>query len=533
MNRDYEKLTPVMQQYVDIKHQHKDSILFFRLGDFYEMFFEDAVTVSKELDITLTCRNKKSDNPIPMAGVPYHSAGNYINRLIKKGYKISVCEQVSLPNSKDIVKREVVRTITPGTLVEEDALISSASNFLCSIYQADFIYICYCDLSTGEFYSTRTGFDDAISELYKINPAEILFDKENINTFLSNAVRNNFYVTQYRKEMEDNEYTLLTKDIKNKYERQNCLFLLNYLEETQKSVISNIHIISSYSIDKYVHMDISAQRNLEITMPLNSDNSKSTLFNVLNHTRTAMGARKFRNWLLNPLKDIEKIQERLDFVEDIFNYSSMRRELYEKLGDIRDIERIINRLSLISSGPRDVLSLRDSIISISDLKKSTAFSDKIAVFLDSIPELDDLAEYIDNAIVQEPPVRISDGGFIKKGFSVELDELRDVSLNSKVWLAKLEEEERRKTGIKNLKVSYNKVFGYFIEVSKSYLDKVPDEYIRKSTMTNAERFFTPVLKEKEAFILGAKEKIQNIEEELFVSIKSKILEKFDELKEYC
>ncbi|MCK9224943.1 MAG: DNA mismatch repair protein MutS [Candidatus Muirbacterium halophilum] len=533
MSFDYENLTPVMQQYVDIKNQHKDSILFFRLGDFYEMFFEDAITVSKELDITLTCRNKKSDNPIPMAGVPYHAAAIYINRLIKKGFKISVCEQVSLPNSKDIVKREVVRTITPGTLIEEDVLEMFSSNYLCSVYQADFIYISYCDLSTGEFYSTRTSQDDFMSELFKINPAEILYNIQNVNSVSGNAIRNNFYSTNINIDNleQENNYNNLLKKIKNKYEKNNCLILLNYLEETQKSFISNIKDIVNYSIDKYVYMDISAQRNLEITMPLNSDNAKSTLFNVLNYTKTAMGARKFRNWILNPLKDIEEIKKRHDFVNDIFVYSAMRRELEEKLNNIKDIERIINRLTLTSASPRDLNSLKDSLNSVAKLKKSNIFSDLLCEFIKKIPVSDDISIFIENSIVDEPSAKVSDGGFIKKGFCQELDELRQISKNSKQWLAALEQQERNKTGIKNLKVSYNKVSGYFIEISKSNIDKVPDEYIRKSTMTNAERYFTSELKDKEAFILGAKEKIQNLEEKLFSDIKVKVLEKFEELKQ--
>ncbi len=527
---DRSKLTPVMQQYMDIKDQHEDAILFFRLGDFYEMFFKDAEIASRELDITLTSRDKKSDDPIPMAGVPYHSATSYINRLVKKGFKVCVCEQTSLPGESKIVKREAVRIITPGTVLDEEALNGKSNNYILSLFFNRMFYIAYCDLSTGEFNLEKTETEELFPVLYRIMPSEILIDKNNVPEKFFLSLKKNFFITEYKLDQETSDKGIM-KEVDDLFLKKTGNILIDYLEETQKGTLKNIGKINIVENDDIMKLDVAAQKNLELIDSMSDDNKKATLFGVIDNTFTSMGGRKLRKWILTPLTDIKKIEKRAQCVEFLYNNSLIRRELQHLLKKIRDIERLINRISLSGNNPRDLVSLRESIKASNELKALSNKYGPLKEKIQSISDLRSLTDLLDRAIQDEPPARSSDGNFINNGFDEKLDELREVSRNSRKWLATLELEEKEKTGIKNLKVKYNKVFGYFIEVSRSNVDKVPENYIRKQTMTNSERYFTPELKEKEAFILGAKERIQNIENEIFSRIKKETIGYYGEILE--
>ncbi|MGM0607655.1 MAG: DNA mismatch repair protein MutS [Candidatus Muiribacteriota bacterium] len=513
------KLTPVMQQYMEIKNNHQDSIVFFRLGDFYEMFFEDARIASRELEITLTSRDKKSEKPVPMAGVPYHSSQSYINKLIKKGYKVTICEQTTPAGGKEIVKREAVRTVTPGTLIDEEALETNANNYFLSIFYKNEIYfICYCDISTGEIRATSLKCDDFLSEIFKIKPAEILIIKDNLPIRVFKIIKRFFYITQ--KEEGEIKEDFLKKDKKISKSLKTAINnLFFYIKTTQKLIKLNTEKIDYYDALNNLRLDWNSQKNLELVEGLNSGKS---LFDVINFTCTSMGGRELKKWVLAPLTDISEILKRQKSIEELVSNSILRREVEVELKKIKDVERIINRINFAGNSPKDFLSLRESLVHIDNLWKLIKKTNCLIDLTKDFPSFKKLELYLNTALKDEVPAKVSDGGFIKKDFSKELDELRDIARNSKDWLACLELQERKNTGIKNLKVRYNKVFGYFIEVSKNNTDKVPQHYIRKQTMVSAERYFTPELKEKEAFILGADERIHNLELKLFEEIKEEV-----------
>jgi len=528
---DRSKLTPVMQQYMDIKDDHRDAILFFRLGDFYEMFFKDAEIASDVLDITLTSRDKKSDDPIPMAGVPYHSAASYINRLIKKGYKVCICEQTSKPGETKIVEREAVQIITPGTVLDEEALNGKSNNYVMSVFYSGEFYIAYSDLSTGEFNLERTESEELFPVLCRIMPSEVLLDRDNIPWKTLMSIQKNFYITGSKDKGSDPLERDIFSEIRDPFLKKAGEMLYGYLEETQKGNLHNIGRVRVVENDNILKLDVAAQKNLELIDPMIGEDNKATLFGVLDHTNTAMGGRKLRKWILTPLTDVKEISCRADCIEFLYENSLIRRELNHFLKRIRDIERLINRISLSGNNPRDLVSLRESIKAAQELKSVSRKYGPMSGRIDAIFDLSDLTDLLERAIQDDPPVRASDGNFIKDGFDEKLDELREISGDSRKWLASLEMEEKEKTGIKNLKVKYNKVFGYFIEVSKSNIDRVPENYIRKQTMSNSERYFTPELKEKEAFILGSKERIQNIENRLYKEVREETVRYYGEILE--
>ncbi|MBZ4682736.1 MAG: mismatch repair protein MutS [Fusobacteriaceae bacterium] len=524
--------TPLMKQYKQIKSENKDNILFFRLGDFYEMFFDDAVIVSKELGLTLTSRNKEKGVDIPMAGVPFHSAASYISKLVNKGYKVAICEQVEDPKqAKGIVKREVVKIITPGTVIDTDFLDEKSNNYLLSlIIKEKLAGISYLDITTGEFKTFEIEKTKVLNEIYKISPKEILIEEESYNEIKNELDK--FL------EINDINYTIVNR-LKSSEELLKEYFNVVSLEsfgiDDKPLAIEASGIILKYALElhkynelpitklsyenrvEYMELNVATQKNLEL---FSSDkNSIGTLVWVLDECKTAMGSRLLKKFIKNPLTNIEKIKKRQNdvtfFIEDIIK----REEIKENLKNIYDIERLIGKIILGTENGRDLIALKKSIISAIEIAKILN-NDKIIKI--DIEKLDYLYKLIENTIVEEPPFSIREGGIIKDGIDKELDELRKISKNAKEIIINIEAREREKTGIKNMKIKYNKVFGYFLEVTKSNIDMVPDTYIRKQTLSNAERYITEELKEIENKIINAKDKIENLEYELFKNISEKI-----------
>ncbi len=548
------KLTPMMQQYMEIKNNHKDSLLFFRLGDFYEMFLEDAVIASRELEITLTQRKSSGEEEgIPMCGVPYHVADTYISRLVEKGYKVAICEQVEDPAlAKGIVKREVIKVVTPGTITDSIVLDEKSNNYLASVYMCDLaIGITYVDNSTGEMNTTEYKSDKidlyrfAINELGKINPSELicneifLEDKKFIN-IIKNRI--NPFITSYKEDKEisyENTLKLFKvkslKEIKlddKMYSVLSAEKLVSYLFETQKNSLDHINRINYYESKDYMTLDISTRINLELHETIMSRDKKGSLNYILDDTSTAMGARMLKKWIEEPLLNKEKIEKRLSIVEYFTNNIIFKDEVDSLLKGIYDIERLSGRISSGSCNARELISLKNSLKNLPPLKDSliTSDNDHLKNIGRSMDTLDDVYKLIDKSIEENPPISITEGNIIKKGFSEELDELKISSKEGKNWLASLEAKEREKTGINNLKIGYNKVAGYFIEVTKANTSKVPDYFIRKQTLTNSERYFTDELKSMEDKILGAEEKALQMEYEIFVKIRESIKKEIQRLQ---
>lgn len=548
------KLTPMMQQYMEIKNNHKDSLLFFRLGDFYEMFLEDAVIASRELEITLTQRKSSGEEEgIPMCGVPYHVADTYISRLVEKGYKVAICEQVEDPAlAKGIVKREVIKVVTPGTITDSIVLDEKSNNYLASVYMCDLaIGITYVDNSTGEMNTTEYKSDKidlyrfAINELGKINPSELICNE----TFLEdkkfiNIIKNriNPFITSYKEDKEisyENTLKLFKvkslKEIKlddKMYSVLSAEKLVSYLFETQKNSLDHINRINYYESKDYMTLDISTRINLELHETIMSRDKKGSLNYILDDTSTAMGARMLKKWIEEPLLNKEKIEKRLSIVEYFTNNIIFKDEVDSLLKGIYDIERLSGRISSGSCNARELISLKNSLKNLPPLKDSliTSDNDHLKNIGRSMDTLDDVYKLIDKSIEENPPISITEGNIIKKGFSEELDELKISSKEGKNWLASLEAKEREKTGINNLKIGYNKVAGYFIEVTKANTSKVPDYFIRKQTLTNSERYFTDELKSMEDKILGAEEKALQMEYEIFVKIRESIKKEIQRLQ---
>ena len=524
----------MMQQYQAVKNAHPDQILFFRLGDFYEMFLDDAILVSKELELTLTKRSTAGDG-IPMCGVPYHAAESYINKLVNKGYKVAICEQIGDPKAKGLTKREVIKIITPGTVMNESALTSSKNNYIALIYEENHaIYLAGADISTGEcFYSIYDGPDRCqllFDELYRLMMPELLLIKpfsyeRELKNFLSLRL-NNCLV---------NELTEITSQVgdlmlqhfdvhnrpDNKIAHKAIATLLEYLHETVKTDLTHLNKLTYLDSSKSLFIDTYTLRNLEITRNLRDGGKKDTLYDVLDFTKTAMGSRLLRKWLEYPLLNPKKINDRLDAVANLVSDFSLRNNLREQLKEIYDFERLLTRMEVGTANARDMNALKSSLYVLPAIKKSLAkVTAKLLVNIhQKISTYNDLVVLIDKAIVEDPSFSIREGGFIKDGYNQELDEYRNIAKNSKRLLQQMEEDEKNKTGIKSLKIGYNKVFGYYIEVRHSSTEMVPENYIRKQTLANAERYITPELKEFETKILGAQEKIVQLEYNLFTELR--------------
>jgi DNA mismatch repair protein MutS len=541
------KLTPMMQQYMKIKEKHQDSILFFRLGDFYEMFFDDALKASKILEITLTARDCGQTEKAPMCGIPFHSADGYIAKLIENGIKVAICEQVEEPTGNTIVRREVVRIITPGTVTDNKLLDEKKNNYLCavSLYKND-AAMAYVDVSTGSIYCTQfreNSPDKTILSLYnellKINPSEIISNKDLVKLFESyhlsttdNVFRStevidhssdsNYYVNQITDHFKVISIEALGVQTSQKPLVNSIGGLLDYLNDTQKIALTHINHLVPYQTGDFMVIDNSTRRNLELIEPIRGTDKKNTLFNVIDHTMTAMGARKLKKWLLEPLQDIQAIENRHEAVDRLYNNILISNHLSTHLKQVYDIERLISRIVYGNCNARDMNSLKQSIEILPDLKSDIS-SVKGTIFEDisnNIDTLKDILDLIHSSIEENPPVTVKEGNIIKDGYNEELDELRTITTHGKDWINALIEKERETTGIKNLRIGYNKVFGYYIEVTKSYMKLVPDYYIRKQTLANAERYITPDLKDMEVKILSAESRIEKLEFDLFNEVRT-------------
>ena len=528
-------LSPMMQQYMNLKEQYNDSLLFFRLGDFYEMFFDDAILASKELELTLTGRDCGLTERAPMCGVPHHAVDQYINKLIKKNYKVAICEQMTIPQKGvKIVERDVVRIITPGTIIEENMLDEKENNYICAMYKSlNQVGIAYCDVSTGEFYIIEFNndiFSRVLDELIRIKPAELLVNNE-MFLYLSeqydliNII--NSMPTLYSEDKFELEYAsdIINKQFKKTFDENKSSIsaggaLLSYLHETQKNALEHINFIYTEE-NEFVKIDASTSRNLEISSTLRGSTKKGSLLWVLDKTKTSMGGRLLKRWLKDPVYNLNSINNRLEAVDEIKSNPIWHQNIIDDLKKINDIERLVTKLSYNTINPRDCESLKQSIVMLPTLIKQVLSFDNslFSVIADELDSLDDVHTLLQNAINENPPVATKDGGFIKKGYSSELDDLRDISNNAKEHVRNMEIQEREQTGIKNLKIKYNRVFGYFIEITNSYKDKAPYRYIRKQTLANAERYITEELNTLEERIMSAQEKINKLELQLYDKIK--------------
>ncbi|HJF67079.1 MAG TPA: DNA mismatch repair protein MutS [Staphylococcus kloosii] len=518
--------TPMMQQYLKIKAQYQDCLLFFRLGDFYEMFFEDAKEASRVLEITLTKRDAKKENPIPMCGVPYHSADSYIETLINNGYKVAICEQMEDAKlTKSMVKREVVRIVTPGTVMEHGGVDDTQNNYILSfVHNNDCYALSYCDVSTGELKATH--FDDEatlINEITTINPNEIVVHKP-IPDQLQRQINLTTETITVSETISDMKYGVNQLEDETMYTATQLL--LDYIHHTQKRDLSHIESVAKYEAVDFMKMDFYAKRNLELTESIRLKSKKGTLLWLMDETKTPMGARRLKQWIDRPLIHQQQIDARLDTVEQFIAHFIERDTLRGYLNQVYDIERLVGRVSYGNVNARDLIQLKHSIMEIPNIKVLlNDFDDKMPAHFEALEPLDDLLTVLENSIVEEPPISVKDGGLFKKGFNKQLDEYLEASQNGKSWLAELQSKERERTGIKSLKISFNKVFGYFIEITRANLqgfDPSQFGYNRKQTLSNAERFITDELKEKEDIILGAEDKAIELEYQLFSELREHI-----------
>ncbi|MEE0283536.1 MAG: DNA mismatch repair protein MutS [Lachnospiraceae bacterium] len=533
----------MMKVYCETKEKYKDCILFYRLGDFYEMFFEDALIASKELEITLTGKDCGLKERAPMCGVPFHAVDGYLNKLVSKGYKVAICEQLEDPKqAKGLVKRDVIRVVTPGTNLDAQALDESRNNYLmCIICMEDRYGLSVADISTGEYLVTELdGEKKLLDEINKFSPSEIIC---NHSFYVSGVdiedMKERLHISVFSLDSWYFDDALCARNLMEHFhvsslsglglDAFSCGIiaagaLLQYLIETQKTSIANLTALTPYSISKYMVLDSSTRRNLELCETLREKNKRGSLLWVLDKTKTAMGARMLRRYLEQPLIEKEEIMQRLDAVEELKDNAITREELREYLNPVYDLERLISRISYQTANPRDLVAFKTSLSMLPHIKyiMKSLQSPLLVQLQEEMDELADLFALVDTAIVDEPPISIRDGGFIKEGYNEEVDRLRHAKTEGKSWLAKLEAEEREKTGIKTMKVKYNKVFGYYLEVTNSYKDMVPDYYTRKQTLTNAERYITPELKELEETILGSEDKLTALEYDLYVEVRGKI-----------
>ena len=541
------EFSPMMQHYLSIKEQYSDCLVFYRLGDFYEMFFDDAITASRELEITLTGRDCGQEERAPMCGVPFHAADSYIAKLITKGYKVAICEQLEDPKTaKGIVKRDVIRVVTPGTVIESNMLDEKKNNYIMAVYKTGIYFgLAVCDISTGDFLATQikedNNFAKLMDELARFSPAEmvtnnLLFDsKEEMD-----KIRERFssYITKGQDEIfkidaEDlqSNYKIITNNGEeiNNLKDENLTVpaingLLEYLNQTQKIKLEHITNIKIYKTSKYMSLDVNARRNLEITERMRDKSKKGTLLWVLDKTATSMGGRHLRRWLSDPLIDVIEINKRLDAVKELKESPILRGDATESLKKIYDIERLVGKIAYGNANGRDMISLKNSLCQLPDVKRllQNTNSKLLQELYLELDELKDIYELIERSIVDEPPIAVTEGGIIKLGYDEEVDRLKKATTEGRQWIIDIETKEKEATGIKNLKVGYTKVFGYYLEVTKSNYDLVPERYIRKQTLTNCERFVTEELKKVEEEILGAEEKIVTLEYQIFVDIRNEI-----------
>ncbi|MBQ7432533.1 MAG: DNA mismatch repair protein MutS [Lachnospiraceae bacterium] len=533
----------MMQKYLETKEEYKDCILFYRLGDFYEMFFEDALTVSRELEITLTGKDCGLEERAPMCGVPYHAVENYLNRLVQKGYKVAIAEQVEDPKkAKGLVKREVIRVVTPGTLLSASALDESKNNYLmCIAYVGQLFGISIVDVTTGDFYVTEV---DSLSlledEIFKFSPSEIVCneafymsgaDLDGLKgrlVFTHSALENWYFDEDTCKKLLTEHFHTETAEELGLQEYQVGLIssgaLMQYLYQTQKNEMPHITALKPYRNGGFMILDTSTRRNLELTETLREKQKRGSLLWVLDQTKTAMGARLLRSQIEQPLLDRGKILERQQAVEELFSQYMVREEIREYLNPIYDLERLISRITYMSASPRDLIAFRSSLKMLPHIKEQLKDmkTPLLCQLYEDIDELQDIYQLIDSAIDDNPPLTVREGGIIKDGFHEDVDKYRRSKTEGKLWLSELEAREREATGIKTLKVKFNKVFGYYIEVSNSFKNMVPDTYTRKQTLTNGERFITPELKELEDLILGAEDKLYALEYQLFCTVRDTI-----------
>ncbi len=543
--------TPMMQKYLETKEEYKDCILFYRLGDFYEMFFEDAQIASKELEITLTGKDCGVEERAPMCGVPYHAVEGYLNKLVSKGYKVAICEQVEDPKlAKGLVKREVVRIVTPGTNMDANALDESKNNYLmCVTYLPSKVGIALSDVTTGDFFTTEVeDTKKLMDEIMKYQPKEIVcndaflvsgMDLEDLKGRLGISIYTldaHYFDDENAKKILMKHFhihTLIGLGIEDFPAGViACGALLTYLYDTQKNSLSHIRHIYPYISSKFMLLDSSTRRNLELTETLREKQKRGSLLWVLDKTKTAMGGRMLRSFIEQPLVEKKDIMNRLDAVEELSSDSVSRDELREYLNPIYDLERLLGRISFKTANPRDMIAFRNSLSMLPPIKTVLKAFEKelLNEIQNEIDPLEDICSLIGSAIEEDPPFSIREGGFIKEGFDEDIDRLRSAKQDGKKWLAALEEEDRERTGIKNLKIKYNKVFGYYFEVTNSYSGLVPEDYIRKQTLANAERYTTPRLKELEDTILNAEDKLNTLEYDLFCQIRDAIALEIDRIQ---
>ncbi|MCX0358760.1 DNA mismatch repair protein MutS [Clostridium perfringens] len=540
-------LTPMMRQYFEIKENYKDCILFFRLGDFYEMFFEDAETAARELELVLTGRDCGLEKRAPMCGIPFHASNSYIGRLVAKGYKVAICEQVEDPKvAKGIVKRDVIKVITPGTYTDSSFVEETKNNYIMTIYsdlERNRCSLAITDISTGDFLATEGELEKGVilDEISKFNPKEIILldslDQELIKdiTLTTPALISRKPIEYFEEKFEEvlnaqfgeksNSLSLMVKKSSNA--------LVKYILDTQKISLTNINDIEVYSLVDFMTIDLSSRRNLELTENLREKSKKGSLLWVLDKTETSMGSRMLRRWIEEPLVNKEKITLRLNAVEELFNDLSLNDSLKEALHDIYDIERILGKISNKNANAKDLIALKTSIGKIPNVKGiiENCTSSLLKNYHHNLDDLRDIYELLEKSIKEDPSLTLKDGDLIKDGFNSEIDELRLAKTNGKDWISSLENREREFTGIKSLKVGFNKVFGYYIEISKANYSSIPEgRYIRKQTLANAERFITPELKEIEEKLLGASEKLCSLEYDIFLDIRNEVENHIDRLK---
>ncbi len=537
------ELTPMMQQYKKTKEEFKDCILFYRLGDFYEMFFDDAKIVSKELELTLTGKNCGLEERAPMCGVPFHAVEGYLSKLVSRGYKVAICEQVEDPaQAKGLVKREVIRVVTPGTNLNAQALDESRNNYIMSIvYVSDRFGISFADVTTGDYFVTEVdSVRKLLDEMYKFSPKEVICNEALVMSGVDmEDLKERLRLTMYALESWYFDDELCQRALLEHFRVSSLKglgaadfgcgviaagALLRYLTETQKTSLSHMSKLQPYISGNFMVIDSSSRRNLELVETLREKQKRGSLLWVLDKTKTAMGARTLRGYVEQPLIQKEEIERRLQAVEELNSQMITREELREYLSPVYDLERLIGRISYQTANPRDLIAFKTSLGMLPHLK--TLLMDFQSPLLQEIQNdldvLPDLYELIENSVLEEPPVTIREGNIIKDGYHEEVDRFRKAKTEGKSWLAEIETKERERTGIKNLRIKYNKVFGYYLEVTNSYKDLVPEDYIRKQTLTNAERYITPELKELEDTILGAEEKLTALEYELFTDIRDRI-----------
>ena len=539
-------MTPMMEQYFEIKNKYKDHLLFYRLGDFYEMFFDDAIVASRALDLTLTGRDCGEAERAPMCGVPFHSVDTYIGKLIEQGFKIAICEQLENPaEAKGIVKRDVIRVITPGTLIESELLSDKKNNYLCSIYFGEYeCGMCFCDISTAEIYATSIsgdGVDAKISnELGTYSPVEVVTNLNSMKfaemaTFIEGRLGAMLNDSQYKRfeyegalERVKTQFadTLREDDIADKAIVCAVGAMLDYIKDTQKKDISYINKLNLYSNGQYLELDVNTRRNLELTESLRTKEKKGTLLWVLDKTRSSLGARLLRKWVEHPLVNVSNIIRRQNAVEELYNSFMLREQISELLDEVLDLERLMTKIVYGTANARDLCAVANSTRILPEIKKllSECTSNELKSIYSELDTLEDICALIDASISQEAPLTVREGGMILDGYNAQVDEYRKIIDHGDEWKEQIAQNERDLTGIKNLKVGYNRVFGFYIEVTKSQINLVPDRYIRKQTLSNCERYITEELKEMEAKVLGASDKLCQLEYDIFCEIRTRVAE---------